>query len=158
MHHGLGESLLERVFPEYVFARVPLLSERADRMPPRQLPDFISKNQPEGWDVRDGEPLPWILLSVSDCLNEADQLSTSDLELVRKVQFNYLDLANYDRSPSEMSPLRFMARVMVCGVDIGFERERLPFTNCSYQLGSPFSSLVPPPLSVRYVRSVVMLE
>ena len=65
VHVEATGALLERVFPEHVFARVPLLCERAKRLPPRQLPEFFTEALLQGWDVQEGAPLQWMLLPVS---------------------------------------------------------------------------------------------
>ena len=107
---GNSPQRLETFFPNLVFARLTLLGERAASMPVEKLPDFISKGLPDDWAVREGRPLPWIYLSVGDCLDEARKLyTTEDMKLLRKIQFVFTDPADYDRAPHEMMPLR-------CGV------------------------------------------
>ena len=110
VHVGNSPKRLETYFPNLVFARLTLLGERAVSMPVEKLPDFISKGLPDDWAVREARPLPWIYLSVGDCLDEARKLyKPEDLSLLRKIQFVDVDPADYDRAPHEMMPLR-------CGV------------------------------------------
>ena len=100
-------------FPEYVYVHVPLLAERAQRMAPRSVPVFISKDLPPEWDVREGAPLPWVFIAISECLEEIRVHAAPDcLALIGMARFKSLDLADYDRAPREMLPLRCTVGVM----------------------------------------------
>ena len=108
-------ALLTQVFPERVFVRVPLLSERVKRMPPRQLPPFCTESLPQGWEVQEGAPLPWTLLPVSKCLAAIRGLSVSaNFDFLCKIRFKDVDVTEYGRSPKEMLFLRSGVGVLVC--------------------------------------------
>ena len=114
VHVEATGALLTQVFPERVFVRVPLLCERVKRMPPRQLLGFCTEPLPQGWEVQEGAPLPWILLPVSKCLAAIRGLSvSSNFDSIRTIRFKDVYLTEYGRSPKEMLFLRSVVEVLV---------------------------------------------